>query len=101
MNKQINFYKTLLITFFSASICGIAMYTFQKNTNGRLSNCSYLDPVTIDYLAFSIALFLILEGMYDIYQHKYSNVRSQLRRCARVCTGVSIIMVHVLQLLHK
>lgn len=64
-------------------------------------NCSYLDPVTVDFLAFAAALFLIVEGFYRLHEHKYAPVSKQLTRIIRIAFGCSIATLHIMQFLHK
>ena len=63
--------------------------------------CSYLDPVTIDFLAFGVGIFLFFEGIYRISEHKNMGMKRQFTRIIRVGIGCAIITLHVLQFLHK
>ncbi|MCK5149547.1 hypothetical protein KAJ87_01325 [Candidatus Pacearchaeota archaeon] len=65
------------------------------------SGCSYLDPITMDLLAFSIAIFLIIEGVYRISEHKNMGIKKQLTRSIRIAIGCGIMTIHILQFLAK
>lgn len=64
-------------------------------------NCSYLDPITVDYLAFAAALFLIIEGFYRLHEHKYAPVSKQLTRIVRIAFGCAIATLHIMHFVHK
>lgn len=64
-------------------------------------NCSYLDPITVDYLAFIAGFFLIFEGIYRLHEHKYAPLSKQFTRILRIAFGCSIVTLHILQFLHK
>lgn len=66
-----------------------------------LAPCSYLDPISIDILAFGVGAFLILEGLVAIFSNKNYPALKQLTRISRVCIGSSIMVIHIIQLAHK
>ncbi len=63
--------------------------------------CSYLDPITIDLLAFIVAIFLVIEGIYRMSEHKNMGLKKQLTRIIRIAIGCAIITIHVLQFFAK
>jgi|SRR3989344_2422063 len=63
--------------------------------------CSYLDPITIDILAFSAALFLIIEGFARILEHPSATIKRQFTRTLRIAFGFSILTLHIMQFVHK
>ena len=63
--------------------------------------CSYLDPILIDVLAFSVGIFLVLDGLYRISEHKNMALRNQFTRSIRVAIGFAIITIHIMQFIHK
>ncbi len=80
---------------------GYAAYYLQSQANKNVKACSYLDPISIDIVALAAGLFLIVEGLTDIVKHKHSPVRSQVSRFLRVCFGVSIVVIHIMQFIRK
>jgi len=93
--------KTLILAAFMASGSGYVAYNIQATANKKVSGCSYLDPITIDIVAFLAGVFLIVESLVDIFKHKDSPVHSQFIRCLRLCFGTSIVVIHVMQFIHK
>ena len=63
--------------------------------------CSYLDPITIDLLAFSVAIFLVIEGICRLREHKNMGLKGQFSRSIRIAIGCAIITIHVLQFFAK
>ena len=58
-----NLHKTLLFTIIFSLIIMTSLTLVQLNSQGEIEfKCSYLDPVTIDVLAFLAAVFLVVEG---------------------------------------
>lgn len=101
MKKLQNINKTLFVLSFGMMVsCAIA-FLLQNKANKSVNSCSYLDPIIVDILAVIMAAFLITEGIIDIFSHRNSQVKSQLSRCFRVCLGVSIMTIHVMQFIHK
>lgn len=100
--KNINFRKTfficIILCFFIVVIVGFVQYTGQSKVN---EGCSYLDPITIDILAFGAALFLIIEGFFKIIKNFNASLKNQATRIVRIMLGCSIIVIHVLQIMHK
>ena len=94
--------KTKIFTFaLAVAAIGIALFFQIRADKDLLINCSYLDPVTVDVLAFFAASFLILEGVYRLYEHRYATFSKQFTRAIRIALGCSILTLHVMQFLHK
>ena len=94
--------KTLIFVLLIAFIAVISAVIIQLNGQSKVSvGCSYLDPIAIDLLAFSAAIFLVSEGVYSILKTKNLPLRSQLARSIRIAFGLSIATLHILQFLHK
>lgn len=93
--------KTLILAAAMSSASGYSAYSIQTAANKKVSACSYLDPITIDIVAFLAGVFLIIESLVDIFKHKDSLVHSQIVRCLRLCFGTSIVVIHVMQFIHK
>lgn len=97
-----NYTKIKIYTLiFCIFIIIIALFVQLKGQNLISQGCSYLDPITIDLLAFGIAVFLVIEGIYRINEHKNMGIKKQFTRIIRVGIGCAIITLHVLQFLHK
>jgi hypothetical protein len=101
MNKNSNFSKTLLITCLLSLGSIFAAFKIQSEANLAVGSCSYLDPITVDIWAVVFALFLILEGSWDIFRHKDYPFKSQLTKSIRVSLGFSILTIHIMQFIHK
>ncbi|KKQ94993.1 MAG: hypothetical protein UT66_C0015G0003 [candidate division CPR2 bacterium GW2011_GWC1_39_9] len=72
-------------------------FTGQSKIN---ASCSYLDPITIDILAFLAALFLVIDGISDLFSVKSLNGRIW-RIYTRTFFGVAIVTLHIIQFIHK
>ena len=62
-----------------------------KGSSQIEEKCSYLDPITIDILAFFVAIFLIVEGYHRINEHKNMSFKNQFTRSIRVVIGFAIL----------
>ena len=97
-----NYLKIKIFTIaFCIIIILIALFIQLNGQNLLPQKCSYLDPITIDLLAFIVGIFLVIEGIYRINEHKNMGLRKQFTRIIRVGIGCTIITLHVLQFLHK
>jgi hypothetical protein len=97
-----NYTKIKIYTFsFCFLVIILALIVQLKGQSFLSSGCSYLDPITIDLLAFGVAVFLLIEGVYRINEHKNMGVKKQLTRIIRIGIGCAIITLHVLQVLYK
>ena len=72
-----------------------------KGQNKIAYACSYLDPIIVDILALSAALFLIVEGFVKISKNSKQSLRQQLTRIIRISFGFAILTLHTIQILHK
>ena len=72
-----------------------------RGQNNVEKGCSYLDPILIDILAFCVALFLVIEGIYSIFKHKGEPLKSQITRSVRIAIGFTILTLHTMQFIHK
>jgi len=79
----------------------VLAFLVQRNAHQQVPRCSYLDPVTIDILAFLAGVFLIIEGFYRIWEHKKDPLQKQFTRTLRIAFGCAIITLHIMQVLHK
>lgn len=90
---------------FTAGLCLIviiiALTVQLKGQSFVQGGCSYLDPITIDLLAFAVAIFLVIEGVYRLSEHKNMGLKRQFTRSIRIAVGCAIITIHVLQFFAK
>jgi len=93
--------KTIIFTLTLSLISIFTAFIVQFNGQNILSQCSYLDPISIDLLAFVAALFLVIEGIYRIDEHLHMPLKKQLTRAIRVAFGCAILTLHIMQFLHK
>lgn len=96
-----NIAKTFLFTGLLSIAVIILCFSLQTRANSLIVQCSYLDPVIIDFLAFSAGIFLIIEAGYRIYEHKRAKFKKQITRSIRVAFGFAILTLHVIQFIHK
>ncbi|MCM8812383.1 MAG: hypothetical protein NC924_00415 [Candidatus Omnitrophica bacterium] len=96
-----NLKKTLWLTGGLSAGGAACAYMIQSQANKTVQCASYLDPITIDIVAFLIGFFLSGEALAEIFRQKDLPPRRQFLRCIRVAIGVSIITIHVMQFLHK
>ena len=97
-----NFHKTLLFTIILCLITIITASFVQLKANSILENsCSYFDPVIVDALAFLLAIFLIIEGGYRVYEHVNFPLKKQITRSVRIACGFGILTLHVIQFFYK
>ena len=101
MDKK-NFNKTILMTVALSMLFAVASISTQVAGQNKLTTpCSYIDPVTINILAFIVTLFLMIEGIYKIYQEREIALKKQITRSLRVAAGFAIFVMHILQVLYK
>jgi membrane protease YdiL (CAAX protease family) len=79
----------------------IAFLTQYYGEDKLNQQCSYLDPIMIDFLAFIVAIFLIIEGFYKIFKNKQQGYKKQILRIIRIGIGFAILTLHTMQFLHK
>ncbi len=100
-NKNNNFKKTLVVTILSSLLFSLLAAYIQFNGQKSANSCSYLDPITIDLLAFIAGLFLVIEGFARIIEHKDASLKMQFSRMVRVAGGCAIMTLHLMQFVHK
>ena len=101
MSKNTEFSKTIMVTIGLSIFTSFVAFLIQNKANHSVISCSYLDPISIDICASAFAIFLIIEGFFDIFRHKQSSLRSQFTRSVRVCLGAAIFTIHLMQFIHK
>ena len=102
INDYKNLKKTLIFTaVFCAVIILIVVYIQIYGQNKIAVGCSYLDPITIDLLAFFAALFLVFEGFARIFEHPNASLKRQFTRVLRIAFGCAILTLHIIQFIHK
>jgi len=96
-------YQVLIFTFVLCFIAMIIIAIVQSKGQSAVENirCSYFDPATIDILAFFAALFLVVEGFVRIFEHKNASIKRQFTRTLRIMFGCTILIIHIMQFLHK
>ncbi|MDD5193358.1 MAG: hypothetical protein PHF67_02110 [Candidatus Nanoarchaeia archaeon] len=100
--KERGLKKTLILAIVVSIITIITAIIIQLSGQSKITEkCSYLDPWIIDLLAFSTALFLVIEGFARIIEHPHSSIKRQLTRIIRIAFGFSILTLHIIQFLHK
>lgn len=95
------FRKTLFFTFGMSLASIILAIYIQLTGQGSVNGCSYLDPISVDFLAFLASLFLIIEGLGRIYEHPHASMTRQFTRIIRVSAGFAILTLHIMQFVHK
>jgi len=94
--------KTLIVTIIVCLlVIGVVTWVQIYGQNQIATGCSYLDPITIDLLAFFAALFLVIEGFARIIEHPNASLKRQLTRIMRIAFGCAILTLHTIQFLHK
>jgi hypothetical protein len=97
-----NLKKTLIVASIVCFIVILSSAVIQIIGQNKITfACSYLDPIIIDILALSAALFLIIEGFTRIFEHPKATLLSQATRIIRISFGFAIVTLHVIQILHK
>jgi len=93
--------KSALLTVLLSIFAIITTYLVQTKGENTIPKCSYLDPITVDLVAFSVAIFLIIEGVYKLGTNKNKPFSQQFFRSVRVAIGFAILTIHIMQFLHK
>jgi uncharacterized Tic20 family protein len=97
-----NLKKTLIVASIVCFVVILSSTIIQLIGQSKITlACSYLDPVIIDILALSAALFLIIEGFAKIFSHSKATLLNQVTRIVRIAFGFAIVTLHVIQILHK
>ncbi len=94
--------KTTWMTSILSVISIITIFFVQLRQQDKLTlKCSYLDPFLIDVFALSGGLFLVIEGIYKMVKEKDINPKMQITRALRITLGISILTIHIMQVLYK
>ncbi len=97
-----NITKTNILTVACGAVTAGFAYVLQIRQMADFKTaCSYLDPVSVDYLSFGVAIFLITEGFYRINKNSQQPFKSQITRIVRISIGCAILTLHIMQFLHK
>ena len=88
----------MIICLFTMFLISYVQINGQKEID---KNASYFDPITIDFLAFLLSGFLIIEGIYRIIEHRDAHVSRQFTRSIRVAIGFGVLTTHIIQALFK
>ena len=90
---------TSVLSFITVVSAFVTQYRAEQSLTPK---CSYLDPILVDLLAFSAALFLVLEGLYRLIEHQeIKTAKDRLFLAIRIAFGFAIITLHVMQFIHK
>ncbi len=101
MQKKYSSYeKTLFFVACSAIASGYSAYVAQSAANKKVTACSCLDPIIVGVIAIGSASFLIRESMVAINRNKESRLRQQISRCVRLCIGMSILVISIIQFIY-
>jgi len=79
----------------------IAFLTQYYGENKLNQQCSYLDPIIVDILAFTVAIYLVVEGFFKIFKNKQQTYKRQFLRIMRIGIGFAILTLHIMQFMHK
>ncbi|HOY08856.1 MAG TPA: hypothetical protein PLB05_02140 [Candidatus Omnitrophota bacterium] len=101
MPEENNLKKTLQLTFIFSIACSAGAFLIQSRANISTNACSYLDPITIDIVAILFGLFLLIEGLHDVFRHRLCHIREQWTKSFRIGIGCSILIIHIMQFFHK
>jgi len=97
-----NIHKTIIMTLTLLLLSVIGSIIVQITGQNSLTvNCSYVDPLTVDVLAFIVTLFLIFEGLYKIFKEPDLYFTKQITRSIRIAMGSAILAMHILQVMYK
>ena len=101
MNKKLK--AAVIMTSIISLATIIVSFSTQSIAEKSLTiKCSYFDPILVDLLAFSAALFLVLEGLYRLIEHQeIKTTKDRLFLAIRIAFGFAIITLHVMQFMHK
>lgn len=101
-NSRKNFITTLVAVVIACLAVSITVFCVQTYGNSDLkTNCSYLDPITMDFFAFAAGMFLFLEGLISVIKHPGISPKWQLSRIVRISIGAGLLTLHIMQFIHK
>jgi hypothetical protein len=101
MKKRTNFHTTIQNTLIICLLTILVAFSVQYYGASVVDGCSYLDPVWVDFLAFGVGLFLIIDGFHRIWEHKNDKYRRQFTRSIRIAIGCAIVTIHIMQFIYK
>ena len=95
--------KIIAITGIFSAVAITVGYTIQKQSENKQGDlkCSYLDPISIDIVALGASIFLICEGLYQIYFYKDLSFTGKILISIRTAFAFSILTLHIMQFIHK
>ena len=101
-SNKIALKRVLIFTISVSVIVAILINLVQYYGASKITqNCSYLDPITIDLLAFVAGIFLVVEGYYKIIIDNNRTIKNNLTRVIRITAGTTIFILHIVQFIHK
>ena len=53
------------------------------------------------FLCSVAGLFLVIDGIHRIWEHKDARLKNQITRSIRVALGCAILTLHIMQFIHK
>ena len=96
------FDKTRIVLVVLSIMVVVVVFLIQVYGQSSIATaCSYLDPVYIDILAFIAGLFLVVEGGLSVKRNKNLGLKKQWGRILRIILGLSILVLHTMQFIHK
>ncbi len=99
--KNKNLRKLIILVLFLCIITVAVVWSNQTFWKTSSVDCTYLDPIITDILAFIAAIFLIVEGFWRILENPNALLKRQATRIIRILFGCAIITIHILQAMHK
>jgi hypothetical protein len=96
-----NIHRTLIFALSVIVVISVLTFYMQLTQQESVNGCSYLDPIIVDILAFSVAVFLVIEAFARIFEHPSASIKRQFTRLIRIGIGTAIITIHVMQFIHK
>jgi len=100
-SKNKNLRKLIIFILFLCIITVVLVWINQTFWKTSSVDCTYLDPIITDVLAFIAAIFLIVDGFWRILENPSSLFKRQLTRIVRILFGCAIVTIHILQVMHK
>jgi hypothetical protein len=103
IKKRVYLSGALIVAALFSIIASVSAFIVQtKGVNKVSQQCSYLDPISIDVLAFSAAIFLVVDGFYNMAKRRKSETLGDAMLISiRIAFGFAIITLHTIQFIHK
>ena len=95
------FERTIAILILFCIFTAVIFFYIRVSYSDKEMHCSYIDPITIDLIAFLAASFLFFEGIYRIIEHREDSVNRQLTRVIRIASGFAIMVIHFIYFIYK